>query len=176
MRFEELFDDLAAQAAAAGERVLWDEANEMVRAENVSRTLLDRLSPGSRIRLQLRGAHVIEGPVSRVGRDVVVVTPDPGAEWAVRAGAVRQLRLLQAGPPQVRDRVDFSALLRRLARSRPALALAQDDGRTDHGRLLSVGRDHLDIALESAERVLMALDGISALRWRSGSAPGTGRR
>ncbi|MGO1319547.1 MAG: hypothetical protein ACTII7_00360 [Galactobacter sp.] len=174
MRFEELFDDLAAQAAATGERIMWDEANEMVRAETIARTLLDRLAPGSTVRLRLRGSHDLEGRVERVGRDVVVVTSAFGQGWAVRAPAVRQVKVIRPASPRVGERVQLSALLRTLARSRPSVTLAEDDGHTQHGRLLGVGSDHIEVALGTAERVLIALDGVSALGWRAPGLPEAG--
>lgn len=166
MRFEELFDDLAAQAAAAGERIMWDEAQEMARAENVSRTLLDRVTPGAHVRMHLCGEHVVEGSVSRVGVDVVMVTGASGPAWVVPEHALRRVRLVRPAPARLRDRVRFAALVRSLARDRAHVTLALDQGEVEHGRLIAAGRDHLEVGVERGERVLVAIGGVSCLGWR----------
>jgi hypothetical protein len=166
MRFDDLFNDLAAQAAAVDERVMWDEAQEMARAEAVSRTLLDRLAPGSPVRLVLRGAHTVSGTVVRVGRDVLVVDSGADLSWVVPGSALRRMR---TGPARAgtAEPVSFAALLRRVSRDRPRVRIAVDDGGEEHGRLIAVGADHLELAVDLGERVVMAFGGIAALGLRA---------
>lgn len=167
MRFEDLFDDLAAQAAATSERALWDEAQELRRAEVARQPLSARVPPGARVRIWLRGGHHVAGTVSRVGRDLYTVQAD-AVEWLVPHAAVRRMAVARRSELVRTESVRLSRLVRALGRDRAQVTLLLDDGSTVHGRVGESGRDHLEL-LQAGSALLLASDAVAALMLRSAS-------
>jgi hypothetical protein len=162
MRMDELFDDLAAQAGAVSDRILWDEAQEMSRAETATLALLDRLVPGARVHLWLTGSHVLDAQVIRVGRDALVASA-AGQEWLIPGGSI--LRTSSGGHSRGRQResVRFSGLLRGLSRDRSQVGIMLDNEQAIHGRLLGCGSDHCEMSVLGHARTLVNLEHIAAV-------------
>ena len=83
MRFDDLFADLEAQASAQAQRELWDEAQELSRAERGRLDLGDRLRAGRQWRLRLAGGHGCAGRLLRVEADCLVLDQG-GEQWCLR--------------------------------------------------------------------------------------------
>ena len=88
MRFDDLFADLEAQASAQTQRELWDEAQELSRAERGRLDLGDRLRAGRQWRLRLAGGHGCAGRLLRVEADCLVLDQG-GEQWCLQLAAVR---------------------------------------------------------------------------------------
>jgi len=181
MRFDDLFDDLADAAAAESARELWDEAQELARAEASERALADRVDVGDALRVWLRGEHVLTGTLVRRGEDWWALR-DGADTYLVRIGSVLRVRLGPVGAaaavagqgpaeeadPTGADRISARSApsLRRvlllLARDRAAVQLSSEDGAVLTGRLLGVGADHVTVAGDGT--TLVALSCVAALR------------
>ncbi len=176
MRFDDLFADLEAYAAAQAQRELWDEAQELTRAERGRLELGDRLLAHARWRLRLAGGHACAGTLARVEADCVLVAT-PAQQWCVRLGAVRaaiaegpegaaphgfpQGTGAESGNGVERGGLSLRAALRRASRHRPLVKALVDDGSTHAARLVQVGQDHAELRGDEGT-VLLALAGVSA--------------
>ncbi|MDR2257275.1 MAG: hypothetical protein LBE25_14955 [Arthrobacter sp.] len=197
MRFDDLFADLEAQAAALAQRELWDEAHSLARAELGRLELGDRLLGAAAWRLRLAGGHGCAGRLARVEADCLVVDR-PASQWCVPLAAVRSATPLGTGrqvpvaaqgsaqvaaqgaapgtqPPGARQAergsTTLRALLRRASRHRPLLRVLLDDGSACCGRLVQVGLDHAELRGDEGV-LLVGLGGVSA--WELGPHPAEG--
>jgi hypothetical protein len=193
MRFDDLFADLEAQAAALAQRELWDEAHSLARAELGRLELGDRLLGAAAWRLRLAGGHGCAGRLARVEADCLVVDR-PASQWCVPLAAVRSATPLGTGrqapvaaqvaaPGGARGAVPagagqaergattLRALLRRASRHRPLLRVLLDDGSACSGRLVQVGLDHAELRGDEGV-LLVGLGGVSAWELGPHSAEG----
>lgn len=165
------FDTTLAQAAVA----LWDdpdqavmlEAADVLRAERARATLADRLAAADVVRLGFAGGPPVSAQVAEVGSDVVVLRSEAD-ELVVRLAAVLMVRGLPgalgdrpSGSPIVRN---WAQLVRR-ALDQPVRVHLRD-GVVLSGVLAAVGRDHLDLVVETGEVVTIADVAINCLRRR----------
>ncbi|RKW71649.1 hypothetical protein [Galactobacter caseinivorans] len=185
MRFDDLFADLADQAGASGARELWDEAQELARAEVAGRSLAQRLGPGHGVRLELQGGSRVRGAVVGSGQEWCAVRAD-GELWMVQVKAIMRAALpatarpgqaggVHAGVEQTeggnwvtgagresRPDLPLRRLLRSLARSRAVVRIEGVDGHRVAGRLLAVGSDYVELATEAGSLAVM-LHGAAAV-------------
>ncbi len=173
MRWERLFDDLEAQAAAEweAERALLDSESERLRVSRL--TLRDRLlvlrDPEHRrepIRIDVDGWGVRQGYLVSVGVDWlgIELCEGPSELGIVTWSALRDLRmshadLLASARPGARsevpsaglsERVALGFVLRDLARRRVALQVRLRSGGVVTGTVDRAGADHLDLAEHDA--------------------------
>lgn len=157
MRWETMFADLEAQADALAVAERAGEIDERVRAELGRLSLLDRLlgAGAEAVRLRTTGGGAVEGTISRVGPDWLLLAQDAGREAVVRLGAVTAIAGLgrATAAPQSMDlvtaRLGLWFVLRRIARDRSAVSVRLTDGSTLHATLDRVGADFLELAVHA---------------------------
>ncbi|USQ75277.1 hypothetical protein [Ornithinimicrobium cryptoxanthini] len=156
MRWTDLFDDLEAQLAAQEAAQVQGEVAEHTRAALGRVSLSERFLAdlGARVRLSLRGGLVVEGALSEVASDWLVLQEDGAArprELLIVTATVLSVSGLSgrsdAGrPSRVQRSLDLRQALRALSRDR-ALVRAHDlDGGLALGTIDRVGADHLDLS------------------------------
>jgi hypothetical protein len=151
LRLGELFDDLEQQADGLALAQRDAEVAELVRAEYAQVDLEARLhaSLGGRLLLDVEGAGVLDGTLTRVGAGWCLLGAH-GREWLVRLAATRSLRGLAERAVAVRarpvtSRLGLGSALRRVAEDRDEVVLHRTDGTTSRGRLVRVGVDFVDL-------------------------------
>ena len=158
VRWDAMFADLEAQAAALETAQRAGEVDERVRAELGSLTLLDRLRPavGAPLRLRTAGAGVIAGVLGRLGPDWALMDTDGGREVLVRLAAVTAVAGLgrDSTVPGTLDpvtaRLGLWFVLRRIARDRSPVLLRLSDGTELHATIDRVGADFAEVAVHAA--------------------------
>ena len=167
MRWEELFDDLSGQAAAAEGEERAGELVDRVRYEAGRGGLAERLraTPMRRqLRIVLPGGDPLAGSVLAVGLDWVVLLAGD-QEWLLPLAAVRRVQVLAspdagdatdggalvAPADPVRARLGLSHAVRYLVRDRTVLALRLLDGDVLTGTADRAGLDHLELAEHPAD-------------------------
>lgn len=154
MRWQELFEDLAAQQAALELRERQVEIAEHTRAERGQVSLLDRLGAhqGHPLRLRVRGVGWVAGRLSGLGTDWLLL------EGTTRSTRDHELLVPVAGICRVEGlgvRADAGAVPRRLGLRHALRGLSRDRARVrvhdldgDHltGTIDAVLADHLDLA------------------------------
>jgi hypothetical protein len=154
MRWDELFNDLEAQFEEAETAELAAEVTDRSRREVSLLRLVDRLRPviGRPLSLRLLGAGVIEGELSAVGPDWLLLAEVGGREALVAAHTVLWIGGLAAqtavphAEGQVAARLDLAYALRGVVRDRSPVALTLTDGSTAAGTLDRVGVDFVEVA------------------------------
>lgn len=154
MRWQQLFDDLEAQYEAAAAAELAAEISDRSRRETALIRLVDRLRPaiGQTLGTRLAGAGVIEGRLSAVGPDWLLLDEMAGREVLVALPAVLSivgLAAQSAAPepgPTVSARLTLSYALRGIARDRSPVTACYVDGSTSAGTLDRVGANFVEIA------------------------------
>jgi hypothetical protein len=154
MRWDELFNDLEAQFDEAERADFAAEVTDRSRREVSLLRLVDRLRPviGQRLTLRLVGAGAIEGQLSTLGPDWLLLAEVGGREALVAAHAVLSIGGLAAqtavphGEGQVAVRLDLAYALRGIVRDRSGVALTLIDGSTASGTLDRVGADFVEVA------------------------------
>jgi hypothetical protein len=154
VRWDELFDDLEAQFDAAGQADLVAEVADRTRREVALLRLVDRLQPviGRPLAVRILGAGGIEGQLTAIGPDWLLLAEAGGREALVAARAVVSIGGLaaQTAAPRsegkVAARLDLAYALRGIVRDRSAVALTLVDGSTTDGTLDRVGADFLELA------------------------------
>lgn len=153
-RWERLFADMEAQAAAADQAELAGEVADRTRREVALLGLVDRLGTtvGHRVAVSLPGPDTVTGVLREVGPDWLLLgDADPG-EALVPLAAVTAVAGLGplAAPPgsagRVGARLDLRYALRRLARDRAPVDVRVSDGSVLHGTCDRVGKDFLELA------------------------------
>lgn len=182
MRWEALFADLEAQAAALQSAERSAEFEERTRVETGRLTLLDRLRPavGAAVRVRTRGAGPVTGTIRQVGSEWLLLDEGSGREAVVALPAVTSiagLGRLSAVPDTmgvVQSRLGLRYVLRGIARDRSALRVQLVDECVIDGTLDRVGADFLEFALhapgesrrraEVREVLVVALSAVAVLR------------
>lgn len=156
MRWDELFADLEAQLAAADSAELAAEVADRTRREAARLALVDRLrgAAGARVTVRVDGAGALEGTLTEVGRQWVLLGEASGLEVLVPIAAVLSVsglrsRTAAAGSAgQVFDRLGLGSALRAIARDRASVALVLRDGSTLAGTVDRVGADFLELSAQ----------------------------
>lgn len=155
MRWEQLFADMEAQLAAAGQQALEEEAAEQARAEYSRVRVADRLRVrhGEPVRVLLTGAVPVEGRVRALGAGWVALE-DRGTELLVPWAAALWWESLGRGwePAEqgVAPRLGLAHALRALARARARVRVRLAGGGPLgelEGTVDAVGADFFDLTL-----------------------------
>jgi hypothetical protein len=153
-RWERLFEDLAAQAAAAEAAELAGDIDDRTRFEVGSVRLADRLraAVGRPVRIGCVGGASATGAVREVGVDWMLVGERPDDDALVGLRTVASIAGLgavsapasRASP--VAQRLDLRYMLRGLARDRAGVRMALTDCSDVAGTIDRVGADFIDVA------------------------------
>ncbi|MFC0626627.1 hypothetical protein [Kribbella deserti] len=154
MRLEALFEDLESQFDALTDGDLYGEVADRIRAEVGRITVLDRLrgAVGDTIQVELGSGRTVQGVLSRVGKDCLLVTAERYDEWLIPVAALRAVQGLGpwAEPAQgaVAAKLGLAHLLRGIARDRSAVTVfcAGVDQQAVTGTVDRVGADFLEMA------------------------------
>ncbi len=154
MRWDELFDDLDAQFNEVETAELAAEVADRSRREIALLRLVDRLRPvlGRAITLRLEGAGNVDGQLTAIGPDWLLLAEVGGREALVASSAVLSVGGLaaQTAAPDsegaVAARLNLAYALRGIVRDRSAVALTLVDGSVASGTLDRVGADFLELA------------------------------
>lgn len=154
MRLEALFEDLESQFAALRDGDLYGEVAERIRAEVAKLTLLDRLrgAVGTVIRVELTHAEPVQGELTRVGKDCLLLEAERFEEWLIPAAALTAVHGLGpwAEPAEgaVAAKLGLAHLLRGIARDRSPVTLycAGPSGHPVTGTIDRVGADFIEVA------------------------------
>ncbi len=158
-RWEELFDDIAAQAADTEAGLLADEVAERGRWESGRLGLVQRLGTlgGHCLDLMLRDGSRRTGNLADLGVDWLLLTDQAGA-LLVPAAALAAVRLAAvrpdpwaAAPVPPSAGQDLRVQLRRLARDRTAVHASTAGGHAVTGTVDRVAADHLEITEHPAD-------------------------
>jgi len=161
MRWDRLFDDLAAQLAVDEARELEAEVADRTRRERALLDVHTRMLANveaARVGLRLPG-RVIAGRLADVGPDWALVETAPGRPCLVALAAVRGITGLGPGartPSVVAKRFGLGAALRAVSRDRAVVELADVDGRAATGTIDVVGADHLELAEHAPDELRRA--------------------
>jgi hypothetical protein len=164
VRWQSLFDDLAAQLAAAADAELAGEVAERSRLEAGRVRLADRLSAaaGAEVVVALPGSGPVRGTLIEAGVDWLLLDEGAGREALVPLSAVLGVTGIGArtavpgSDGEVARRLDLRHALRGLARGRLGVALTLLDGSIATGTLDRIGADHLDLAEHGTEEARRA--------------------
>jgi hypothetical protein len=155
MRWETLFADLEAQAAALARAERSAEIDDRTRAEAAGIALYDRLraAVGQPVRVVLAGAGDCAGTLTRVGVDWLLLDEGAGRETVAIGAAVvlvRGLTRAAAVPGSggvVASRLGVTSVLRGVARDRLAVRVLLRTGVVIDATVDRVGADYLELAL-----------------------------
>ncbi|TAM89274.1 MAG: hypothetical protein EPN43_07280 [Jatrophihabitans sp.] len=155
MRWDALFDDLAAQAQSLERAERAARIEERTRAEFGDLALLDRVrtAVGARLRVQTSAGGTLGGTLTRWGGDWLLLAEDGGAEVLVALAAVVTIGGLPpaAAVPGTVDavtaRLGLRSVLRRLARDRAPVRLLLAGGASVDAVIDRVGSDFLEAAV-----------------------------
>ncbi|GAA0962819.1 hypothetical protein GCM10009554_81370 [Kribbella koreensis] len=151
MRLEALFEDLESQFEALQDGDLYGEVADRIRAEVGKITVLDRLrgAVGTVIRVELRHAEPVQGTLSRVGKDCLLLEAERYEEWLIPDTALTGIHGLGpfAEPAEgaVAAKLGLAHLLRGIARDRSPVTLYAG-AHPLTGTIDRVGADFLEIA------------------------------
>jgi hypothetical protein len=156
-RWDDLFDDLQAQAEALAAAGRAGEVAERTRAELSRLTLVDRLrtAVGHQVRLRCAGDVSPSGVLERVGAEWALLDTGGGREALVAMTAVLAVNgvgRLAAAPDAgvVESRLGLRSALRAVARDRSVLRVSLRDGTTLDGTVDRVGADFVELAVHPA--------------------------
>lgn len=149
MRWDALFEDLAAQLEAESAAALDSAVDELLRMELAAIPLMDRLRAhvGSHVDIRLVGGGRVTGTLVRCGSDWILLSVALRAVL-VPAAAIGSL----TGParfatPAGRVAFSLASALRALAADRASVSLDLGDGIAVDGVIDIVGRDYLELAV-----------------------------
>ncbi|MFB9376595.1 hypothetical protein ACFFKU_04720 [Kineococcus gynurae] len=156
MRWEQLFDDLAARGAAEVRLDRAAEVADRLTAELAQIDLSRRFRASATVAMDLvDGSHVVGAPVAAgpgwLLLDAATPSPSP-AQVLVVAAAVESVTGLgervAAEPGPLESRESLVLALRAVARADATVLLRTRSGRHLRGRLSRVGADHVDVDLD----------------------------
>jgi hypothetical protein len=158
VRWDALFDDLEAQAAALSHAEVAGEVEERTRGEVGKLEFWDRArgSLGAVVRIRLRGGVVLGGRLARAGPDWLLLEENGGRESVILTSGVLGLRGLgrhSAVPGSagiVESRLRARQVLRALARDRSAVGVLLADGSAVDATIDRVGADFIEVAEHSS--------------------------
>ncbi|WP_163508871.1 hypothetical protein [Fodinicola acaciae] len=172
-RWEGLFADLEAQAAALGQADADAELADLVRSRVGELRLYDRLRAawGQSIALTVCGAGRVDGVLREAGVDWLLLADAYRREVLVPAAAVTSVAglgphsLTPGSEGHVAARLTLRWALRRITRDRSPVAVTLTDGGQLFGTPDRVGADFLDLAEHPADqpRRATAVRGIRAI-------------
>lgn len=154
MRWNELFADLEAQAAALEVAERAAEIAERTRIEVGALAVHDRLAAGvgTTVRVDALGGEARAGTIARVGADWLLLDEGAGRESVIAIAAVRSLAGLgrtSAVPGSggaVHARLVLRTALRGIARDRSTVRVHLRDGAALDATLDRVGADFVEVA------------------------------
>ena len=150
MDWDAMIVDLESSFDAERRADLVAQSVELAEAEHASIELVDRLrgSVGRLIHLRTRGGVPVDGVACRVEPSYVLVDEGEGLQAVVPVGAVATVMSLAGPAPRDgRRRPTLTALMREIARRGARVRLVLGSGEVV-GRLVRVGSDHVDVALD----------------------------
>lgn len=158
MRWDELFDDLQAQAAAMTAAEVDAEVSERARIEAAKLTLQNRLGAAadSQLRLTCRGDLTITGTVGHLGSEWLLIDEGTGREALVHLAAILvvtglgRLSRPDASFGHVGRRLGLSSTLRAIGRDRSGVRVHLCDGTVLDGTIDRVGADFFELAEHEA--------------------------
>jgi hypothetical protein len=158
MRWEQLFDDLEARAAALEQAERSAEVDDRTRGEVATLGLVDRLRAAVDTAVRVRGAGfgALSGTVVRVGPDWLLIDEGGGREALIALAGVLsvegagRLSAVPGSAGAVAARLRMPTLLRGIVRDRSAVHLLLSDGTATAGTLDRVGRDFVELAAHPA--------------------------
>lgn len=158
MRWDGLFADLEAQAAAMAVAERGAEIEDRTRYEAGRITLCGRLRPavGAIVRLRCMGGSAVAGTLRRVHPEWLLVQEGAGREAIVATAAVLSvggLSRLSAAPDSgsvVDGRLGLRYALRLVVRDRSSIRLQLTDGTVLDGTPDRVGADFVEVAVHAA--------------------------
>lgn len=158
MRWDGLFADLEAQAAALAWAERAAEVDEHTRGEVGRLTIAERLRAaiGAPVRLGVLGGPYVVGELARVGPDWLLMRGPGGTEALVAGTGVVSISGLgrhSAAPGSagvVESRLGLRHVLRGIARDRSAVRVQLTDGSTVDGTIDRVGGDFAEVAAHPA--------------------------
>ena len=157
-RWEALFADLEAQAAALDVAERAAEVEERSRLEIGRIRLVDRLRPavGTAVRLRCIGADGVAGRLVCVGPDWLLVLDEAGREAVVATAALLsasglgRLSTVPESESLVESRLGLRHALRGIARDRSAVRISVLDGSAIDGTIDRLGADFVEVAQHAA--------------------------
>jgi hypothetical protein len=188
MRWDNLFGDLEAQAESLEAAQRMREVEERARIETAQLHLLDRLraAVGLSVRLRLVTGAVVDGELTRVGGQWVLISELAGRQALVPLSGVASVsglgRLAAAPNSQgvIESRLGLTHVLRAIARDRSAVRVELIGGAVIDGTIDRVGADFVELATHAAgverrhgdvrEVLLVAVSALSAIR-RDNASP-----
>jgi hypothetical protein len=158
MRWDAMFADLEAQAEAMSRAERAAEVDERARIEVGALVMLDRLraAVGTRLRLRCVGPLAINGVLTAVGRDWLLLDAGDGREAVVAlesllgVGELGRLSTVPGAAGIVESRLALPHALRGIARDRSPVRLSLADGSTLTATIDRVGADFVDAAIHPA--------------------------
>jgi hypothetical protein len=150
MRWDALFEDLESQFDALQESDLYGEVADRIRTEVGKITVLDRLrgAVDTVVRIELAGAEPLEGLLTRVGKDCLLIEAGR-EEWLVPVGALVAVHRLgpwaEPAVGAVAGKLGLAHLLRGIARDRSPVTVFCG-GIPVTGTIDRVGADFLEVA------------------------------
>ncbi|WP_405056226.1 hypothetical protein OG474_26230 [Kribbella sp. NBC_01505] len=150
MRWDALFEDLESQFDALQEGDLYGEVADRIRTELSKITVLDRLrgAVDSVIRIELTGTEPLQGLLTRVGKDCLLIEAGR-EEWLVPVSALVAVHRLgpwaEPAVGAVAGKLGLAHLLRGIARDR-SLVTVFCGGIPITGTIDRVGADFLEVA------------------------------
>jgi hypothetical protein len=165
-RWDAVFADLEAQAAALAAAERAAEVEERTRGEIGTLRLVDRLrgAVGTELRVRLAGGAPVRGTLRRAGSDWLLLDEDAGQEALVALAAVTGVRGLSrysAVPHSeglIVARLGLRSALRGVAQDRSPVRLQLADGSTIAGTIDRVGADFIELAAHPAGEPRRARD------------------
>ena len=155
MRWDALFADLEAVAAAEGDAERRSEVADRTRFELGRLRLIDRLRPALHARAALRvglvGHPAVRGALHGLGVDWLLLAQEAGSESLIALHGVQTIQGLAAESAEpgwegkVGAKLDLRVVLRRIVRDRSAVEVGVISGDTLSGRLARVGADHVEL-------------------------------
>jgi hypothetical protein len=162
VRWDDLFADLEAQAAAEHRRSLEAEAADLARAERATLVLTDRLRAhvGHTLGWRLRDGQTVRARLVDVGSDCVLISavevagaPDVVVALSALSGLEGLSAAADADPASAVRRLGLAAVMRRLSRDRVVVRVRVLGGDVVVGTCDRVGADHVDVAVHAEDDV-----------------------